>query len=373
MIRLKFHPLSSASWTIFWRKYFKHRPFHHESRGQRVLAIIVLLLRSPFYLAERLIYDRRISLQAIDQGPIFVIGHWRSGTTHLHNILSQDDQFSYLSFSNMIMPHDLLLGRLLPVIPWIMKRALPKTRGIDRLPLSPSLPQEEELTLGMLSGESYYNCYFHPGSWDEYFSEAIPDASRSHGSPGMRESYLKLLRKLSYLNHGKRLIFKNPASTSRITMLKELFPNAKFIHIRRNPYAVYASSRARLPRMVSAFSLNDAPELDYDAITLRSYRELMTSYFDQRKGIPEADLLETSYEELISDPEKVIRQIYSKFGLERSATTIENHSRYLEAQTSYQKNTHLLTHSQIQEIESQWGFALKEWDYGYPEGLEIVD
>lgn len=374
MKRLKVHPISSTSWKFFWEKYFRHRPFNRESRLQRIIAIGSLVFRSPFYLLESLIFDRRLAKHPIEEGPIFVIGHWRSGTTHLHNILSQDKRFSYLSFSNMVMPHDMLLGRFLPVIPLIMKLALPKTRGIDKLPLSPHLPQEEELSLGMLSGDSYYNCYFYPQHWDNYFTKVIPEAKApGPTSARIEAAYLKLVRKLSYLHKGKQLIFKNPASTSRIEKLKELFPTAKFIHIRRNPYAVFASSRARLPRMVSAFSLNDDPGLDYEKITINSYRDLMSSYFKQRENIPTEDLLETSFEELEADPEKVLSEIYSKFGLERSDECVERHTRYLEGQKSYQKNTHRLTRSQIESIRSEWGFALEEWHYELPEGLEIVE
>ena len=138
-----------------------------------MIALVSLLARTPFYLLERLIYGRRLASQEIENGPIFIVGHWRSGTTHLHNLLSQDKQFAYHSFADMVMPHDMLLERYLPVIQLIVKMSLPKTRGIDRLPLKLHLPQEEEMSLGMLSGISYYNCYFFPQHWKEYFAESI--------------------------------------------------------------------------------------------------------------------------------------------------------------------------------------------------------
>ncbi|MDB4359102.1 sulfotransferase, partial [Verrucomicrobiales bacterium] len=170
MKRLLVHPLSSTCWGIFWDKYRRHRPFHAASWKQRLLAFPTIFVREPFYALERWIYGRRLAEQKIENSPIFIVGHWRSGTTHLHNLLSQDPHFAYLSFSNMTMPFDMLLGRYLPVIPYLMKLVLPRTRGIDQLPMSAQLPQEEELALGMLKGVSYYNCYFFPGHWDEYFA-----------------------------------------------------------------------------------------------------------------------------------------------------------------------------------------------------------
>ena len=63
----------------------------------RVKITLFILLSAPFrwmqsiYIAFNI---KNISLK--ENQPVFVIGHWRSGTTHLHYLLSQDQQFSYL-------------------------------------------------------------------------------------------------------------------------------------------------------------------------------------------------------------------------------------------------------------------------------------
>lgn len=371
--RLIVHPLSSTRWRIFWDKYRRHRPFHSVSFRQRILAFPSIFIREPFYALERLIYGRRLAEQEIENSPIFIIGHWRSGTTHLHNLLTQDPQFAYLSFSNMTMPFDMLLGKYLPVIPFLMKLALPRTRGIDQLPMKPHLPQEEELALGMLKGVSYYNCYFFPQHWDEYYAESILLGDAAADQPNRRKlksAYQSLVRKMTLLNRGKQLIFKNPASTGRVAMLKELFPNAKFVHIRRNPYEVFASSLARLPRMLDGFSWQDEQGLDHERVVLDSYCLLMKQYFDQRSEIPEEDLFETSYEELVANPEQVLGAIYSQFGVKRSKETIDRHNDYLAAQKSYQRNRHQLSASQIESIQREWAFALDQWDYDLPSDQE---
>ncbi len=344
---------------------------------QRLLAILSLVVRTPFYFLEKLLYDQRLTTHKIERGPIFIVGHWRSGTTHLHNILSQDEQFAYLSFSNMVMPHDLLIGRYLPIIPLIMRISLPKTRGIDSLPLKPHLPQEEELSLGMIGGVSYYNCYFFPPHWKEYFAESILMKSgnqvRDYPKSVLAEAYRRMVNKLSYFHKGKQLIFKNPASTGRIAMLKEIFPNAKFIHVRRNPYSVFASSRARLPRMIEGFSWNDEPGMDYENIAIDSYRSLMKEYLAQRDEIPSEDLFEVSYEDLVTDPDQTITDIYSGFGLNRSENSIRRHRKYLDSQKSYQKNNHRLSRTQLEKIQTEWDFVFKEWNYQIPPDLEITD
>ena len=64
-----------------------------------ILMLIDSLLISPINYLEILIYGKRINETEIDEAPVFIIGHWRSGTTHLHNLLSLDSQFAcYRSF-----------------------------------------------------------------------------------------------------------------------------------------------------------------------------------------------------------------------------------------------------------------------------------
>ena len=43
---------------------------------------------------QRLWYGRRIDATPI-QPPLFIIGHWRSGTTFLHELMVLDDRFTY--------------------------------------------------------------------------------------------------------------------------------------------------------------------------------------------------------------------------------------------------------------------------------------
>src|SRR6185369_995061 len=44
------------------------------------------------------------------------------------------------------------------------------------------------------------------------------------------------------LRSHKQIILKSPPHTARIKVLLELFPNARFVHIVRDPYALYGST-----------------------------------------------------------------------------------------------------------------------------------
>ena len=50
------------------------------------------------------------------------------------------------------------------------------------------------------------------------------------------------VQKLTF-SKGKKIIFKSPPHLGRVRVLLELFPGAKFIHIYRDPYKVYLSTK----------------------------------------------------------------------------------------------------------------------------------
>ena len=51
------------------------------------------------------------------------------------------------------------------------------------------------------------------------------------------------MTKLQLQHPGQRLLIKNPVYTARVGLLRVLFPNAKFVHIYRNPYIVFQSMK----------------------------------------------------------------------------------------------------------------------------------
>jgi hypothetical protein len=78
--------------------------------------------------------------------PLFVLGHWRSGTTHLHNLLCLDERAGYTTTFQTVFPNH-LFGFHKPLI-WLMRLLMPKTRPVDNVPLDPQLPARRRIWLG---------------------------------------------------------------------------------------------------------------------------------------------------------------------------------------------------------------------------------
>lgn len=331
----------------------------------------------PFSAMEALRHHTAIRGHRLSAPPIFLIGHWRSGTTHLHNLMSRDPQFGYLKFSETAMPLD-MLGPLLPFARRRIERALPATRGFDEVKLALDEPQEEEMALGNLQPHGYYSVYHFPGDMPGHrdrsmFFEGLSPREVER----FRREYDFLVRKVAYVKRGKRTLFKNPPSTTRLKMLLELFPDAKFIHIARNPWPVFSSSCAKFPRLYSAFAWQPFQDVDIPSFVLETYEKVMRRYLadiEELKLAPR-QLAETSYERIAADPVGEIARLYEQLGIEWSETGRAEVVRYAESLRNYHGNVHRVDPRHAEAIRERWAFAFEAFGYDPdpPAEVEIAE
>ena len=57
-----------------------------------------------------------------------------------------------------------------------------------------------------------------------------------------RRTLYRFLQRITFRNP-KRLVLKSPPHTCRIRLILEMFPDARFVHIHREPYVIYQSTR----------------------------------------------------------------------------------------------------------------------------------
>ena len=103
------HPFAGARLRVFLRHALLTPNLDPRTRYQRFIAAVAQTVRFPFATMEGLRHNAAIRRHRLSEPPIFLVGHWRSGTTHLHNLMSRDPQFGFLKFSETAMPLDLSL------------------------------------------------------------------------------------------------------------------------------------------------------------------------------------------------------------------------------------------------------------------------
>src|SRR5262249_19380890 len=117
------------------------------------------IVNSLLALLQTLVFGRRIRGTNLASDPIFIIGHWRSGTTFLHELLALDDRFIWPTTYECLAPsHFLLSGRLAHLLRWF----LPARRPMDRMPLGVDRPQEDEWAILALGLGSPYETVAFP-------------------------------------------------------------------------------------------------------------------------------------------------------------------------------------------------------------------
>ena len=84
--------------------------------------------------------------------PLFILGIWRSGTTHLHNLLAQDGRSAYPNFCQVVYPHTFLSTEKTQAR--LLRAFLPERRFQYGVKLGVEEPQEEEYARCSLIGRS---------------------------------------------------------------------------------------------------------------------------------------------------------------------------------------------------------------------------
>lgn len=337
-----------------------------------VLTLLVNLINFPFRWYEKVFIDRRFNTVEIENDPVFIIGHWRSGTTHLHNILCQDPQMAYTSTYQSVFPDTLFnkAGRFL--FEGFARLLIPGTRKGDNVTLGMELPQEEEFALGAKTPLCFYYFWMFPKKLKQFYLSSI---RFEHADKDILEAWeqdYQLLIKKALKNTGKeRFLSKNPPNTGRVEQLLKLFPNARFIHIHRNPIEVYLSTRNFFHKMLPHLQLQKIDDRDLDNHIFELYKTIMHDYSAQKEMIPKGHLIEISFDALEKDPLSCIENIYQSISLSGYEEAKGPILKYLKKMKNYKKNRHVMTPALMAKINAEWGFAIEQWQYEVPDHIEI--
>ncbi|MCG9892194.1 MAG: sulfotransferase [Thermosynechococcaceae cyanobacterium MS004] len=328
------------------------------------------LITLPLRLWEKMVWERRIINTPTVHPPIFIIGHWRSGTTHLHNLISQDPAFGYLSMYQSIVPDCSLVGG--NWLKSLLSKIVPVKRPMDNMTWPIDAPQEEEIALAKTMPYAFYTQFLFPHSTLPLFKKFVllQDASEAF----MREfkrKYYRLLQIASIHADGKQLVLKNPVNTARIHLLLELFPGAKFIHIHRCPYDVFASTRNLRSSLLLLTTLQSLDPGNVDNTILELYEDMMQQFFRDRPSIPSGQIVEVGFEELEREPLKVLQRIYEELNLPGFNNVLPAFESYLASQRAYQKNQFQLSVQERELIDRRWAFAFQRFGYANTPGVQI--
>ncbi|WP_448582969.1 sulfotransferase family protein [Thermaurantiacus sp.] len=356
------HPLSGAGWNVLARVCAEAGA---PVPRARLLPIVAAILgRLPFTLLEKVLTATRVPPLAALPPPLVILGHWRSGTTHLVNMLGQGD-FAYAPPVSVGMPFEMLtLGRLLKPM---LERALPEGRFIDQVAVTPTSPQEDEIAIANMSAISFYHGIYFPAACDKFVNRGLFfDGASEADIAAWAQAFTLFTRKVSWAAGCKPALIKNPVYTARPAMLKALLPGAKFIHIHRDPYAVFFSMRNFWAKLFQALALQPFAHVDIDELVLTVYARMMTAFEEEARGWAAPDFVEVAYGDLDARPLETVERIYEALELPGFAAARPKMAAYLATVARYEKNRFRADPEAVAKVSARWAPWIARWGDARP-------
>jgi hypothetical protein len=321
----------------------------------RFLKMMALSLpMHPFGAMERVLHHRTMSLTELAGAPVFILGHWRTGSTHIHNLMSQDAQFGYLDTFGAIFTNNVAVGG--GAFKALLRRISPTRRPMDDMAFAVELPQEEEFAMANISSLSYYKQYSFPKLAGLYarrhiFFDDVPQREIDE----WKRSYDFLLRQTTHRMGQRPLLLKNPPNTARLRHLLDLYPDARVIYLHRAPYDVYLSTLRMREKVCNLMKLHDVSAEESSEHILDTYPRLVGRFFADLPRVRPGNFVALSYEDLKAQPLAALQRIYETLGLSGFGSVRERFAAYLETVADFRPATYRRDDAIHRLVEQRWG------------------
>ncbi len=359
--KLPINTLVGADWKTF-NEILKDREIDAAYKSKYRLTKAVCRILSLFTSIQKARYNKLLADKPMEYDPVFILGHWRSGTTFMHNVFSCDKHFGYNTTYQTTFPHLMMWGQ--PFFKKSMSWLMPDKRPTDNMELAVDFPQEEEFALTNMMPYTYYNFWFFPKYQQEYADKYLLFNNISEDELKVfEEIFIKLIKIALWNTHGTQFLSKNPPHTGRVKELIKMFPNARFIYLIRNPYTVFESTRSFFTNTIKGLKLQDITPEELESNILSIYEKLYKKYEADKIYIPKGNLIEVKFEDYETAPFEMTQHIYKTLdipGFAQAQTAIE---KYINNKKEYKKNKYKYDERTVELVEKHWNFALEQWNY----------
>lgn len=313
---------------------------------------------------ERRRYDRRITSTPVDPPPIFVLGHWRSGTTHLHNLLGRDPDHTYPTVYQVVFPTAFMLTG--STIPALTAGMLSETRGYDNVAQGWNEAAEDEIALAKLTGLSPYLAFMLPDRLPHYERYFDFLQAREEERDEWKAALRWFVGKVRLHAGGRRPVIKSCAHMARIRMLLDVFPDAKFVHIHRDPFTV-AASTIHMREQTDWENFLQVPETAFVeglATQVAVVGQLLfEQFFTDRALIPPENFVEIAYPDLVARPRQVLDGIYRHFEIPQGDRYDATIGGYLDGLRGYRTNQLSIDDELADLVREHWSSVFAEYGY----------
>jgi hypothetical protein len=320
------------------------------------------VLNSLLRPLQEFLYRRYIERTQIKDAPIFIVGHWRSGTTLLHELMVLDERYTFPTTYECYAPNHFMISD------WVVtkfKFLLPEKRPMDGMVTGWHRPQEDEFALCNMGIPSPYLTMAFPNEPPQdtnYLTlEGLSDEELNRWKAALKWFLTRVT-----LRKQKRIILKSPPHTGRIKTLIELFPDARFVHIVRDPYPLYGST-VKLWKTLYRFQGLQAPKHEgLEEYVFTCFEKMYDKFERDRPLIDPARFFEVRYEDLVRDPIEQMRTLYEHLGLGEFEIALPKLRAYFKNAEDYRTGTYQIPDDLREEIDRRWGPYMRRYGYCAP-------
>ena len=363
LVNWLFSPLAGVTWENWWY-FLKYNGSSISARywPRTLFTTAIAAINSMIAQLESKGYQTAIDKIIIDK-PVFIIGHNRSGTTHLWNLLSQDPQFAYPNVIQAVFPHTFLTYE--KFIQKLAKKFVMQQRPQDNVAFTPESPLEEEraiCTSSFLSLQMVRHLPQMSDSFKQYLSMKETDIIEREKWKLSLDNFAKKL--LIRYGQYSTLLFKSPDNTAKVKLLLELYPDARFIHIHRNPYRVFQSTMKMEKKIIPLYAYQKPVFDELEDFVLWRYKTMYDALLDDILQIPEGQFVELAYDELERQPLTTLKKVYDTLSLSGYEEVKSKIKAYLKSISGYKKNIYpdLPTHKK-KRIFQEWHRSFEAFGY----------
>lgn len=297
-----------------------------------------------FRAIDSVLYSRykKVKIEA----PLFIISNPRSGTTLLQRLLATDERIatfrlyhtlisavSFYRITEVLFGGKSWIGRALsPAFKRLNKWFFGDWQGIHSTSLSQ--PEEDE-GFWFLTGMSPAWAMATP------FCDGLRKLNVMDNWPEKelqmaKAAYLDFVRRFVYVHQGKMLLIKSVMSAGRVQMMQDLFPDAKFIFLDRDPLKT-------VPSYISMFSV--PWQWHSRNVNRARYREMGKTPIDFyvhlnafRRNLKDQEFRAFDFNTFVSDPLDTIIDIYEWLEMEMTDEVKSTYERAIEERSSYKSD-----------------------------------
>jgi Sulfotransferase family len=269
---------------------------------------LVQLLRNRLRVQQQLIRHREIRDIQIAR-PIIVAGLPRTGTTHLHNLMSADPALRSLPYWESLEPVppdgdrgvepdprrercELALG--------FMDEAMPHFKRMHEM--TTDHVHEEIQLLAIDFSTMFFESVVPLPSYRDWWEAT--DQTSSY-------EYLKdVLRVLVHERGGDRWVLKSPQHLAQFPVLAEVFPDATFVVTHRDPVAV-TLSMATMVAYACRMNLADPDPAAVGAYWRDRVEDLLRACVQDREALPDDQTIDVAFDEFMADDLAMVERIYA--------------------------------------------------------------